>query len=124
VVRENIIAVVNDGVGLTIAENPQATLYELKLGYIRNQFYSIPTTKRVDDSGGSTEIGTPQVVSGFGADAQAERSRAKAGISGNFVVGDKAVWSPAAFMMYGGAHLATNVAGMQALSVISTNLVR
>src|SRR6266446_1381080 len=47
VVRENIISSVNTGVGFTLAENPKTELYEVKLGFIRSQFYSVPTGKTV-----------------------------------------------------------------------------
>jgi len=47
VVRENIISSIETGIGLTISENKQTQLYEVKAGYIRSQFYSLPTGKVV-----------------------------------------------------------------------------
>lgn len=53
VVRENIISTIDTGLGLTVAENKQTQLYELKAGYIRSQFYSIPTGKVVESDNAS-----------------------------------------------------------------------
>ena len=47
VVRENIISNINTGVGVSVTENPQTQLYEIKAGYIRTQFYSVPTGKMI-----------------------------------------------------------------------------
>lgn len=48
VVRENILSTIDTGIGLSLTENRQTQMYELKAGYIRNQFYSIPTGKVVE----------------------------------------------------------------------------
>ncbi len=104
VVRENIISAVNTGVGLQIAENPNTQLYEVKLGWVRNQFYSIPTSKVVRKGGSvasaTNHIGTPQVVSGFGGSANINGKSLGGGIAESFAVGDTAVNSMAAMMMY------------------------
>ena len=118
IVRENIISAIDTGVGATIAENKQTQLYELKAGYIRSQFYSIPTGKIVENSStnnamvtstnGTTTNAqisnaanvTPQLVAGI-------RSKTSLGdillgmeISESFAVGDIAVKSAAATAMY------------------------
>lgn len=48
VVRENILSSIETGIGLFLAENKQTQMYELKAGYFRSQFYSIPTGKVVE----------------------------------------------------------------------------
>jgi hypothetical protein len=71
VVRENIISSVNTGLGVTFAENPKTELYEVKVGYIRSQFYSVPTGKNVqDESTDKSNLSnaadvTPEIVSGI-----------------------------------------------------------
>jgi hypothetical protein len=104
VVRENIISTVNTGIGVQIAQNAKTQLYELKLGYMRNQFYSIPTSKRVGGSNDVTSvtnhIGTPQLVSGIGGSADIKGTSFGGGVAENFAVGETAVASPAAVMMY------------------------
>ena len=104
IVRENIISTINSGFGVQLAENAGTQLYEVKVGYIRNQFYSIPTAKNVRDTnspGFSTNnIGTPQLVSGIGGSVDTGRLSIGMGVAENFAVGDKAILSPAAVAMY------------------------
>lgn len=127
-VRENIISTINTGVGVTLAENPQTQLYEVKVGYIRSQFYSIPTSKTVLEEDESNEITvsrshdgqtntvtgtsrysplteiaadrTPEVVSGIRMESGAQHLFLGVDISESFAVGAKAVNSPAAVAMY------------------------
>jgi hypothetical protein len=120
IVRENIISSIDTGVGATVAENKQTQLYELKAGYIRSQFYSIPTGKLVenpnaaDDTsitsapGGGTSNAkvsnaanvTPQVVSGIKEHSGLGDLLLGMDVSENFAVGEVAVMSPAAVAMY------------------------
>ena len=112
-VNENVISTVNTGFGLQVAENPQSQLYEIKFGYMRNQFYSIPTSKRVtgnNDASITNQIGTPQVVSGIGGSADINGRSLGGGIAENFAVGETAVASPAAVMMYMATARTTNAA--------------
>jgi hypothetical protein len=127
-VRENIISTINTGVGVTLAENPQTQLYEAKVGYIRSQFYSIPTSKTVleekepgeitvsrsHDGQTNTVTGTsiysplteiaadrtPEVVSGIRMDSGIQHLFLGVDISESFAVGKEAVNSPAAIAMY------------------------
>lgn len=63
VVRENIIASVETGLGVTLAENPKTELYEAKVGFIRSQFYSIPTGKVVEnEDNDSDEVKTAEIM--------------------------------------------------------------
>ncbi len=121
IVRENIISSIDTGVGATIAENKQTQMYELKAGYIRSQFYSIPTGKLVENKGatdGSVLVTspdgtvsqkgqisnaanvTPQMVSGIRAHSGLGDLVLGMDISENFAVGKDAVNSPAAVAMY------------------------
>lgn len=49
VVRENILSSIESGVGITVSQNKQTQMYEVKAGFIRSQFYSIPTGKVVEN---------------------------------------------------------------------------
>lgn len=109
VVRENIVSSVNTGIGISLTENPQTELYEVKIGYIRSQFYSVPTGKMVeaDDkvNGAEQKLSngahrTPNVVSGIRFNSDFRHLLLGATISENFAVGDRAVMSPAAVAMY------------------------
>jgi hypothetical protein len=106
VVRENIISSVSTGIGATLTENPQTQLYEVRIGYIRNQFYSVPTGKVVDNlTNGTSRTNaadlTPQLVSGIrmGGNSQSKFSLGL-DVSENFAVGSNAVNSQAAIAMY------------------------
>ncbi len=125
VVRENILSSVNTGIGVTLAENPQTQLYEVKVGYIRSQFYSIPTSKtilkedsaqdvKIEEKSGRaitgksqysplTQVGadkTPELVSGVHVNSSAQHLLLGVDISESFAVGPLAVMSPAAVAMY------------------------
>jgi hypothetical protein len=113
VIRENIVSSINSGIGITVAENPKTELYEVKVGYIRSQFYSIPTGKTVENEKNSVVARedkrsnradlTPQVVSGIRMKSGIEHLIVGLEISENFAVGEAAVNSPAAVAMYVGA---------------------
>lgn len=126
VVRENIISSVNTGVGLQIAENPKTQLYEVKVGYLRNQFYSIPTAKDVKRGGNvasaTNHVGTPQVVSGFGGSLDLNHQALGGGIAENFAVGETAVGSPAAVMMYMGTARTPDAAKAMAEAIRAMHL--
>lgn len=110
VVRENVISSINTGFGVQVVENPQTQVPELKIGYIRSQFYSIPTAKTVGNvhntlsgqaSGPLNDPSkTPQLVSGIRAGAKGATGGVGMDISENFAVGEAAVNSQAAIAMY------------------------
>ena len=148
--RENIISSVNSGVGLTgiiqavfviaiqprfygqfasFAENPQTELYELKAGYIRSQYYSIPTGKLVlkNDGGKSNDTTTyddtktenhpditPTLVSGIRVTTSVQNLFLGMDISENFAVGAAGVNSPAASAMFISQSQDSGVAGAAA----------
>lgn len=56
IVRENILSSIETGIGLSLSENKQTQMYELKAGYFRSQFYSIPTGKVVEVASPATFI--------------------------------------------------------------------
>jgi hypothetical protein len=45
--RENVFANTESAFGLTVAENPQTQMYELKLGYARHELFYVPSSKLV-----------------------------------------------------------------------------
>ncbi|MBX3405828.1 MAG: hypothetical protein KF869_03600 [Phycisphaeraceae bacterium] len=45
--RENVLATTQTAIGLSLAQNAQTQMYEAKLGYFRNEFFLVPTSKRV-----------------------------------------------------------------------------
>jgi hypothetical protein len=107
VVRENIVASIDTGIGASVAENKQTQMYELKAGYIHSQFYSIPTGKVVaNESSAANDVRTnraditPQVVSGIKASTSLADVVLGMTVSENFAVGSIAVMSPAASAMY------------------------
>ena len=123
VVRENILSSIDTGLGASVAENKQTQLYELKAGYIRSQFYSIPTGKVVEitnvvtvitiangqtntvtttNSAGLSNAAnlTPQLVSGINAHTGLGDLLLGMTIMENFAVGSDAVNSRAAVAMY------------------------
>lgn len=118
VIRENLLSSVETGVGISIAENHQTQLYEVRAGYIRSQFYSIPTGKLVRNTNAATALVsgpgaavtnaqisnaadvTPVVVSGIRMHTGWQSLLLGMDVSENFAVGTVAVMSPAAVAMY------------------------
>jgi hypothetical protein len=110
IARENILSAINTGIGVQVAENPQTQLYEVKIGYIRSQAYSVPTGKVVEseDAAGNPVPGTlhndaertPEVVAGIRMRSGVEQLFVGVDVSENFAVGRVAVMSPAAVAMY------------------------
>ena len=100
VVRENIISSINTGIGVSLAENPKTELYEVKVGYIRNQFYSVPTGKMVKGATNNAADVTPELVSGIRMNSDARHLFLGITVAENFAVGKTAVMSPAAVAMY------------------------
>ncbi|MBI2924499.1 MAG: hypothetical protein HYY24_02210 [Verrucomicrobia bacterium] len=98
--RENIISSVNTGIGVSIAENPKTELYEVKVGYIRSQFYSVPTGKTVEGTTNNSADVTPEMVSGIRMTSDARHLFLGVSVAENFAVGKVAVMSPAAVAMY------------------------
>lgn len=45
--RENVLATTQGTVGIMLAQNPQTQVYELKIGGARNEFFLVPTGKRL-----------------------------------------------------------------------------
>lgn len=45
--RENVLATTQSAIGLSVAQNAQTQMYELKAGFFRNEFFLVPTSKRV-----------------------------------------------------------------------------
>lgn len=47
VLRENVLATTQSTIGISLAQNPQTQVHELKAGFVRNEFFLVPTSKRV-----------------------------------------------------------------------------
>lgn len=106
VARETIISSINTGIGISLTQNPRSDMYEVKLGYIRSQYYSVPTGKNVEQPG-TNEVQlahhadiTPEVLSGIRVESSARDLFLGANITESFAVGSYAVMSPAAVAMY------------------------
>ena len=101
VVRENIIASVNTTVGATVMENDRTQLYEAKMGFIRHQFYSIPTGKTVGESNQmNNPRAVPPLLSGIRSESGVRQLLLGSDVSENFATGLLGVQSPAAVAMY------------------------
>lgn len=125
VVRENIISSIDTGLGVTLAENPKTELYEAKVGYIRSQFYSVPTAKNVETTGDPSHLSndastTPDLVSGIRVQSDARQLLLGVNISESFAVGKVAVMSPAAVAMYISDAKDVNTASAAAQATAST----
>lgn len=101
VVRENVLASVNTTIGTTVMENDETQLYEARMGFIRHQFYSVPTGKVVE---GTNQVNcpqaVPQLVSGLRAQSGVRQLWLGSDTSENFAVGVLGVTSPAAVAMF------------------------
>ena len=110
VVKQNVISSINTGIGISLTENPQTQLYEAKLGYIRSQFYSVPTGKTVCDDcskHGSTNCPAKNdadkavtILTGIRVNSGIEHLFIGADIIESFAIGEAAVNSPVALAMY------------------------
>lgn len=102
VMKQNITSTVNTGIGISVAPN-QNQVHEIKVGYIRSQFYSIPTGKTFDEAGNPTSNdakNVPQLVSGIKMHSGIDNLIVGMDVSENFAVGNVAVNSKAATAMY------------------------
>ena len=105
--RENITASVVNTIGVTVAQNETSQLYEAKAGYIRNQFYLIPTGKIIE-KGPAGELQkviprpdrTPEVVSASSVESGVEQLFIGIKSKELFAVGKYGVQSPAAVAMF------------------------
>jgi hypothetical protein len=106
IARENIISSINTGIGISLTENPKTEMYEVKIGYIRSQFYSVPTGKTVEDdcTNGAHHTNhahkTPEMVAGIRMESGIEQLLVGLKVTESFAVGKTAVMSPAAVAMY------------------------
>lgn len=55
--RENVLATTQGTVGIMLAQNPQTQVYELKIGGARNEFFLVPTGKRLVSSASNDAAG-------------------------------------------------------------------
>jgi hypothetical protein len=106
VATQNVISSINTGIGISLAENPQTQLYEAKLGYIRSQFYSVPTGKTLCDSSNTNCVAKNDadkavtLLAGIRVSSSLQHLFLGADITESFAIGCCAVDSPAAVAMY------------------------
>lgn len=110
IARENVLSHINTGFGATLTENPQTQLYEVKLGFIRTQSYSVPTGKTIVKEKGpdgetakvaeGSPADVPELVSGIRVESGIKHLFLGANITESFALGSTAVNSPAAVAMY------------------------
>ena len=109
ILRENIVSSIDTGFGATVMENKQTQVPEIKVGYIRTQFYSVPTGKVVENDktktttadGKTTNVVgdhqtnaanvTPNMVAGIRTESDFTSLIFGLKISENFAVGKEAV---------------------------------
>lgn len=121
--RENIFANTESAFGLTVAENPQTQLYEVKLGYARHELFYVPSSKLVFYRGAGESLGDeqpPSSISNYNDPSKSPEvlaeiqigGKSARGQDGNFqlrqrlAIGPKAVTSPAAKAMLANPHAA------------------
>lgn len=109
--RGYIVASVQTVIGLDVSENPQTQVPHVRFGYVRNQFYYVPTGKSEGDAPGGPASDTPELVSDLDVDMKfldSTRIREK------FAIGAVAVGgAPATAMFSEGRPVVTVVAGSE-----------
>ena len=144
--RENILAGINQVIGLSLAQNQQSLSYEGKIGFTRSQAYSIPTGKTILESSETSglyrkddkadlivEKGrydpltstnpsiTPELLSMVRVDAGVEEFLLGLHVSELFAVGKAAVQSPAAAALFVSQSKDKDVATEAAKAVSNTH---
>ena len=99
-----IVTSIQSVVGLDVSENPKTQVPHIRFGFVRSQYYYLPTGKAESGPGtpgGSGLAGdTPELVS----EIDVEMKFLNYGrIKERFAVGDKAVQTPAANALFGGS---------------------
>jgi hypothetical protein len=128
--RENVFANTESAFGLTLAENPQTQIYELKLGYARHELFYVPTSKMIFYNGGGSGLGNevappgmtdyndpskvPDVVAEIqvGGNGSSNGTNSPGGsfnIRQRLAVGSVAVKSPSASALFGSQVVDTNI---------------
>ncbi len=99
-----ITSSVNTVLGLDVSENPKTQVPHVRFGFVRSQYYYIPTGLTPTEHGivtkGAPATETPELVSEIDVDIKFlnwGRVRER------FAVGDKAVQAPAANALFGGS---------------------
>ena len=105
--RENVFANTETGIGIFITQNPKTQLYEAKLGYFRHELFFVPTSKtikykfvdgkRVEDKVVENDPSlTPEVLAVVAIGARAKGDNAGFDVRQRLAVGKIAVKSDAA----------------------------
>jgi hypothetical protein len=120
VLRENVLATTQSVIGVHLSQNPTTQLYEARVGFARNEFFFVPTSKRVVyDASGHEAAGTRDALSGADhhqatptpnvlAEIMADGAipgpsggaAIKVGVYQRLAVGDEAVKQPAAIALF------------------------
>jgi len=99
-----IVASVQSVIGLDVSENPKTQVPHVRFGFVRSQYYYIPTGKSASGDGvpgGSGQASeTPELVSEIDVDFKFLSSGK---IHERFAVGKQAVQAPAANALFGGS---------------------
>lgn len=102
--RENVLANTETAVGIMIAENVQTQLYEVKLGYVRHEFFLVPTSKTITYDADKLELDvvngdpsmTPEVLADIGVGGKTSGREAGFEVRQRLAVGKLAVMAPSA----------------------------
>ena len=114
IAKQNVLSAINTGIGVTVAQNPQTQFYEGKIGYVRSQFYSVPTGKTVCEDHCSKAEKDPnhqctpsnaadtavELLSGIRVHSGIENLLLGVDVTESFAIGHAAVTSPVAAAMY------------------------
>lgn len=92
-----IVASVQSVIGLDVSENPKTQVPHVRFGFVRSQYFYVPTGKAAGGSGRAAD--TPELVSVMEVDL---RFLNYARIHERFAVGKGAVQAPAAQQLFAG----------------------
>ncbi|MEM1353911.1 MAG: hypothetical protein AAGH88_03405 [Planctomycetota bacterium] len=102
--RENVFANTETGIGIFVAQNRQTQMYEGKLGYFRHELFLVPTNTSVNgDKNGPVSVSgpmdqTPEVLADIAGSAGILTGD-RATIRQRLAVGQRAVNAPAAIAL-------------------------
>ncbi|MEL6328290.1 MAG: hypothetical protein AAFR38_01400 [Planctomycetota bacterium] len=129
ILRENVLATTQSTIGVTIAQNAQTQVYELKAGFARNEFFLVPTNKTIQyaEKGGAKQkesavfegsaAETANVLAEIQVGGASKGSNNSVEIYQRLAVGDIAVRSGAAIALYSQNEEVARAIGERAVSL-------
>lgn len=132
--RENVFANTETGIGIFITQNPKTQLYEAKLGYFRHELFFVPTSKTikykfVDGKRVESEAkhydpsSTPEVLAEIAIGAKADKNKAGFDVRQRLAVGAIAVQQNSALaLMSDDPAVATALVASQNLALKQINV--